>query len=251
MESKTLLECLDVDFARLREVVSDADLAATVPSCPGWNLADLTRHVAAVYLHKVECMRLGRHPEPWPPAGLNDEDPLALLDRAYGQLSAEFTARTPESPAFTWYGPDQTVGFWIRRMAQETVIHRVDAELGAGVPIAPISADLAVDGIDEFLLAFVEYGSRTWPDEYSQILATANGEAVRVETPDHAWLIRPTPELVEVRVSDVDSADAVVRGAPVGILLWLWNRAGDDTVSISGEVNLVRHLREVLAASAG
>ena len=86
---------------------------------------------------------------------------MALLDRAYAALTAEFAARSPESPAFTWYGPDQTVGFWIRRMAQETVIHRVDAELGAGVAsIAPIPADLAHDGIDEFLVAFVEYGTR-------------------------------------------------------------------------------------------
>jgi hypothetical protein len=29
-------------------------------------------------------------------------------------------------PAGSWYTPDQTVGFWIRRMAQETVIHRID-----------------------------------------------------------------------------------------------------------------------------
>ena len=45
-------------------------------------------------------------------------------------------------------------------MAQETVIHRVDAELAAGEPIAPIPDDLAVDGIDEVLERFLAYGSR-------------------------------------------------------------------------------------------
>jgi uncharacterized protein (TIGR03083 family) len=127
MESKRLLECLDADFARLREVAHGADLSAVVPSCPDWTVRDLVQHIGAVYLHKVECMRLGTAPDPWPPAGLADEEPLALLDRAYAALTSEFTSRSPESPAFTWYGPDQTVGFWIRRMAQETVIHRVDA----------------------------------------------------------------------------------------------------------------------------
>jgi hypothetical protein len=34
--------------------------------------------------------------------------------------------RKPEDPAGSWYTPDQTVGFWIRRMAHETVIHRID-----------------------------------------------------------------------------------------------------------------------------
>ena len=41
-------------------------------------------------------------------------------------LVAEFSARKPEDPAGTWYTPDQTVGFCIGRMAQETVIHRID-----------------------------------------------------------------------------------------------------------------------------
>jgi uncharacterized protein (TIGR03083 family) len=255
MESKGLLECLDDDFARLREVALAADLAADVPSCPGWSVADLVRHVAAVYLHKVECIRLGSHPEPWPPPGIDDEEPFALLDRAYAALVAEFTARDPQSAAFTWYGPDQTVGFWIRRMAHETVIHRVDAELGAGTRIARIPRELAEDGIDEFLVAFVEYGSRTWPDETADLLADADGRAVRVETPDSAWLVRPTPEGIEVRVSDVDSAqaqaEAVVGGEPSKLLLWLWNRADDETVSVQGDAGLVVRLRRVLAASAG
>jgi uncharacterized protein (TIGR03083 family) len=251
MESKRLLECLEADHARLREVVRDSDLSAVVPSCPDWTVADLVRHVGMVYLHKVECLRLGTHPDPWPPAGLEEEDPRALLERAYATLSAEFAARAPESPAFTWYGPDQTVGFWIRRMAQETVIHRVDAELGAGAGIAPIPADLAHDGIDEFLVAFVEYGTQKWADEFTEILATADGRSVRVETPDAAWLIRLTPEGVTVRTSDVDGADAVVRGEPADLLLWLWNRADDDAVTTTGDADLPAYLRTVLAASAG
>ena len=70
MESKRLLECLDADFHRLREVVAGADLTAMVPSCPEWTVTDLARHVGAVYLHKVETMRLGTHPAEWPPPEL-------------------------------------------------------------------------------------------------------------------------------------------------------------------------------------
>ncbi len=251
MDSKGLLECLDGDFRRLREVAGGTDLAATVPSCPEWSVAELVRHVAHVYLHKVECMRLGTHPEPWPPAGLDEEEPLALLDRAYAALTAEFTARDATSPAFTWYGPDQTVGFWIRRMAQETVVHRVDTELGAGVPIAPIDPELAVDGIDEFLVAFVEYGSVTWPEEFAPLLAVADGRAVRVRTADAAWLLRLTPDRVEVsQSSDVDAA-AEVTGAPVELLLWLWNRGGEQAVATTGDADLVAYLRPVLAAASG
>ena len=161
MEYSRFLDCLAADFARLR-AVAPIDLAAAVPSCPGWTVADLTRHVGEVYLHKTLAMREGAEPDPWPPEGLDDEEPLALLDRAYAGLLGEFAVRKPEDPAGTWYTPDQTVGFWIRRMAQETVIHRIDAELGTGQPVAPVPADLAVDGIDELLKVFVAFSVAEW-----------------------------------------------------------------------------------------
>jgi uncharacterized protein (TIGR03083 family) len=250
MESAKLRECLASDFGRLREIVATTELTAPVPSCPGWSLADLARHVGGVYLHKVECMRQGSHPQPWPPPGIDDEEPLALLDRTYAALTAEFASRAPDSPAFTWYGPDQTVGFWIRRMAQETVIHRVDAELAAGVEPAPISDELAVDGVEEFLIAFVEYGSRTWPDEYGDVLATTDGRSVRIDTTGGGWLVRPTPEAVEVQASDLNGASAVVTAKPAELLLWVWNRADDQAVTISGDEQLVAELRRVFAAGA-
>jgi uncharacterized protein (TIGR03083 family) len=250
MESKRLLECLDADYRRLRTVVAEADLTATVPSCPEWTVEDLARHVGTVYLHKVECMRQGTHPQVWPPAGLDTEGALGLLDRAYPALTAEFTARTPDSHAFTWYDPDQTVGFWIRRMAQETVIHRVDAELGAGADLAPIPSDLAHDGIDEFLVAFVAYGASAWPDEYGTILADSDGRAVRLSTPDAAWLVRPTPAGIEVAHGDADTAVATVHADPVDLMLWVWGRAGDDRVTVTGETRTVGHLRRVFAAGA-
>lgn len=250
MESARLLEALATDFARLREVATTADLNAPVPSCPGWTIADLVRHVGEVYLHKVECMRLGSHPEPWPPAGIKAEEPVALLDRSYAALTAEFAARDPRDAAFTWYGPDQTVGFWLRRMAQETVVHRVDAEIAAGVEITEIPDDVALDGIDEFLVAFVEYGSKTWPDEYGGVLAATDGRSVRLETSGAAWLIRPTPEAVEVRASDVDGAAAVVSGKPPALLLWAWNRTGGGEITTSGDAELVTELRRIFSAGA-
>src|SRR5438128_10435500 len=168
MEYSRFLDCLAVDFARLRAIVL-TDPAAKVPSCPGWTVADLTRHVGEVYLHKTVTMREGAEPDTWPPKELAHEQPLALLDRAYAGLLDEFAARKPEDPAASWYIPDQTVGFWIRRMAQETVIHRIDAELAAGLPVTPVPDDLAADGVDEVLKRMLAYGSVTWPEDFAEI----------------------------------------------------------------------------------
>ena len=150
-------------------------------------MADLVRHVGEVYLDKVECMRLGRQPESWPPPGLENEPPLQLLDRGYADLTGEFAARRPQDHTFTWYEPDQSVTFWIRRMAQETVIHRVDAELGARAQVTGIPGDLAADGIDELLVAFVQYGTTNWPEEFAELVEHLvtnryiNGHVVRLD----------------------------------------------------------------------
>ena len=77
MEYSRFLECLAADFTRLRALVA-TDPEAAVPSCPGWTVADLTRHVGEVYLHKTLTMREGAEPDPWPPAELADEEAARL-----------------------------------------------------------------------------------------------------------------------------------------------------------------------------
>ncbi len=135
-------------------------------------------------------------------------------------------------------------------MAQETVIHRVDAELAVGVELAPIPSDLALDGIDEFLIAFVEFGTRSWPDDFHDVLATADGRSVLLDAAGTGWLVRLTPESVEVRVSDLDGASATVAGKPAELLLWSWNRVEDSAVTITGDPKLVADLRQVFTTGA-
>jgi hypothetical protein len=118
MEFSRFLDCLEADFTRLRAVVP-IDPDAAVPTCPGWTVTDLTRHVGAVYLHKTVAMREGAEADEWPPKEIADEEPLALLDRAYAELRQEFATRKPEDPAGTWYARTRPSvsgsGGWRRR----------------------------------------------------------------------------------------------------------------------------------------
>jgi uncharacterized protein (TIGR03083 family) len=230
VDEKRFLECLETDYQRLREVVGGA-LGERVPSCPGWTGADLASHVAEVYLHKTETIRRGEFPQPWPPA-LGD-DPLAALDRAYDELTAEFAAHEPDDKALTWYEPAQTVAWWIRRMAQETVIHRVDAELTAGVEPLPIPADLAADGIDEVLVCFLAYGATAYPDHSREYMAGCDGSTVRIDTESASWLVQLGPDIVTVEQGSAD-AEAVVRGSEDAVLRWLWRRTGNHAVELDG-----------------
>jgi uncharacterized protein (TIGR03083 family) len=253
MEYARLRECLASDVARLREVARGVAGTTPVPSCPGWTVTDLLSHVSAVYLHKVECMVWGTAPESWPPAGLADEArqrPFDLLDRAYRALVQEFDTRLPNAPAGGWYEPDRTVGFWIRRMAHETVIHRIDAELAAGVPLAPVPDDLAVDGLEEFLYVFVMYGTTAWWEDVREVLAAADGPDVRLVTTGGAWRVHPTREGVRVSEDPSGPVATEVSGAPADLLRWVWGRAGDEAVVISGDRARLGPLRAIFTAVA-
>ena len=238
-------ECLDADFRRMREVAA-RDLNARVPSCPDWDVAELVQHTGMVFLHKVFGMQTGGEPEEWPPPGTKDEEPLALFDRAYAALNAEFDKRDPSEKTGTWYTPDQTVGFWIRRMAQETVIHRADAELALNEHLATIPDDLAIDGVDEVIIVFLSFITTTWAAEIPA-LNDCDGRAVRVETDGASWTLHLTP--TGVTVDDANDHDAVVSGSPSDVLLWLWRRADDDTVVRQGDEALLTKLRDLLGGS--
>jgi hypothetical protein len=129
-------------------------------------------------------------------------------------------------------------------MAQETVIHRVDAELAVKEPLLPIPPDLAVDGVDEILVCFLEYASTKWPQEFP-LLEKCDGRAVRIAAGDRSWSVQPTTGGVVVSESATDAA-ASGSGDPDKVLLWLWRREGDDAVRHEGDLSLIATLRELL-----
>jgi uncharacterized protein (TIGR03083 family) len=253
METTRYLDCLGDDYRMLRSAAASAGLGDPVPSCPGWTVADLVSHVGEVYLHKVTAMRDSKWPDPWPPEEHANVEPLTLLDRGYRELTAEFASRSPGDPALTWYAPEQTVGFWIRRMAQETVVHRMDAQLAAGEPLTPAPDDLTIDGADEVLKRFLDYGAATWPEEYAAVegghLAGDDGtDTVVVTVGPVSWTVRPTPSSVSVADGGDEAARAVVSAAPDAMLRWLWGRADDGVITVSGDPEWAAYLRRLLAA---
>lgn len=245
MDEKRFLDCLDADFRRLREVVSGA-LGEAVPTCPGWTGADLAAHVAEVYLDKARTIRTGVLDESSKPS--LDAEPLAALDRAYRELTSEFAAHEPGDPAPSWYRSPQTVGWWIRRMAQETVIHRVDAELTAGTEPLPILADLAADGIDEVLVCFLAFATTDYAEYVSAQMAGCDGDTVRIATESASWLVILGPDVVTVEQGSAD-ADAVLRGSEGAVLRWLWRRAGNSAVEIDGDHATVGKLHQLLGVA--
>jgi len=138
-------------------------------------------------------------------------------------------------------------------MAQETVIHRIDAELGAGQPVDPVPDDLAVDGIDELLKVFVAFSVAEWGDYFTEVLASSPGRAYLVRTDGAAWRARTGPGRFDVTDGAGDGvADVTVTGRPQAVLRWVWNRETPgqaSSVMVQGTPEAVEELHRCIVTA--
>jgi uncharacterized protein (TIGR03083 family) len=236
------LEHVRTESARLGEVARTG-LDAAVPSCPGWTVDDVVRHVAMVYVHKVEVLKLGALPDPWPPdfSGLGS---LEWYDDARTAIVDALEAAGTATPTWTFSPRDRTSAFWHRRMAHETVIHRIDVEQAQGV-VTPIDAELALDGIDEVL--YPTFGGPWWEEGDTAYPIDA---AVRLTAGGRSWTVYADATSVDVRQGAEGDAAAEVSGDPAGVYLWLWGRAGEDAIATAGDPDVVRAFRGRLSEAS-
>lgn len=188
----------------------------------------------------METIRLGHFPEPWPP-DFGDRDRALLFSEAYQILLRELKDRGPKAYSVTWWPADQTVGFWFRRMAQETAVHRVDVEAAYDM-VTPIDAELATDGVDEVLMLFL---AGDWADHPVE---EGDGKVIDILAGGRIWRI--TLEVLEVGCLEQapgralpDIADASISGDSSDVLLWLWGRGRPEHLTVTGDAELAEVLR--------
>ena len=138
-----------------------ADLAAPVPSCPGWDLAALAGHLGQVHAWARGCLVEG-HPNVEPPATPSAPVELAGWYRQQADdLLGVLRAIDPAAPAWGFGPKPRTAAFWFRRQQHETSMHLWDAlaALGArpgyGGVGAPAAAVRAADGLAEVRSVFL------------------------------------------------------------------------------------------------
>lgn len=235
---------LDGDARLLLDAVRSAP-QASVPTCPGWVGRDIADHVGSVYAHKVACIRLVRRPKPSDLADVPDDDTALFdwFDRQRVELLQELTTHSPDDAAWTWFDDDQTVGFWARRMAHETAIHRADTELAAGRPLTPHDDGLALDGVDEVLGTFLA-ADDVLQSETCDVGASGS---VLVEAADRRWLLQLLDGGSRLRaVGGSVAADVRVVGGASDVYRALWNRPTEDEVERDGDSDVLARLDERL-----
>jgi uncharacterized protein (TIGR03083 family) len=151
---------------------------------------------------------------------------FAFAERRARELDEVLSATDPATPLWTW-GTDKTAAFVVRRMTQETAVHRLDAERAAGRTYA-IDPELASDGVDEFLFEFL-----IWADKAAPPFAGS----VHLHCTDVAgeWLVRDDGGGGCVVTREHAKGDAAIRGTANDLLLVLWRRLPLDAVEVIGD----------------
>ena len=187
-----------------------------VASCPGWTNTELLDHVRMVWGFVATQVRAADTSGPSRPDVADTAGASDLLDDLLGVLESTDAGQ----PTWNW-SPDMTAGFWVRRMACETAIHRWDAEDAAGVG-NPIERDLAIDVVDEAVTVAFR-GQRGGPvvdhPDCSLHLHSTDG--------DGEWLLVPSGDgLVVTR--EHAKADVAAAGTASDLALFVWGRGRGD-----------------------
>jgi uncharacterized protein (TIGR03083 family) len=249
VDNTALLNHLHAEAEQLGQLVTAAlpdSARKPVPACEGMALAELVRHVGSVHRLVTDWVRDGRRPTTWMQSPQAGEDLAGWSRRSSDDLLETLTGRSPEKPCPTWSATDQTVGFWIRRMAHETAVHRIDAAQAVGARWS-VDPGLAADGVAEAL--------ELWLGTRLGTQVGGSGRAVRLLAADGAglavidWTVRPLKTIVEFG-SGPDHVDVTVTGTPAAVWAWTWGRSDQDhPVEIVGDQAAADEVRGLLGRS--
>ncbi|POX48251.1 hypothetical protein C3489_27550 [Streptomyces sp. Ru71] len=241
METAEFVDILSREGALLAAAAEAAGTDAKVPTCPDWQVRDLLRHTGAVHRWAARFVAEGIT-APRPMDAEPDLDGEELLDwyrDSHRRLVDTLAAAPPEAPAWTFLpGPVTSgAGFWARRQAHETAIHRYDAETARGGTPTPIGTRFAVDGVDELLRGFhARPKSRVRTDEPRVLRVRAT------DADDAVWTVRLSAEPPVATPGAEGEAETELAGPAERLYLALWNRV--PVPSVTGDPALADLWRE-------
>ncbi|WP_051208053.1 maleylpyruvate isomerase family mycothiol-dependent enzyme [Propionicicella superfundia] len=226
------LASLAAEAAAFSQALAGEPWELRVPMSADWTLRDLTRHLGGIHRWGAAVVASGRE-EPRPEEAVDDDALGGWFAEGADLLVAALAQADPQSPCWT-FGPEQTVAFWFRRQANETAVHRVDAQdaIGAAGSIAPLRA---ADAVDELFSVSVPRAASRWdasPRLPAPVLLSATDTG-------HAWLLvdDPARRLPAARLVTgvVPEAAAVLSGTASDLLLALWRRRPPSILGHEGD----------------
>jgi uncharacterized protein (TIGR03083 family) len=235
---------IEASTAGLTEILAEHDQSLPIPTCPEWTLRQLVTHVGRAHRWAAEITRTRSEVfipfREVPDGKLPDDRAEQLAWLRAGAVRIVDAVREADGDVVWTFAGSAPAGFWIRRMAHETLVHRADAQLAAGsAPEPVIDAEVAADAIDEWLtlLAGGILGNAT-----GRTTALPAGAGLHVHATDDGlggrgeWMIRHDAERLTVEPGHGEG-DAALTGPAASLLLVLMRRrpAADPAVTVYGD----------------
>ena len=236
---------------RFVTAIRQADPSAPVPTCPDWTADDLLWHVTEVHGFWSRILATGALTDAdseaceadKPPRPADRDATIDLLIAETGDLLAQLTRLDASDAAWSWFGPDQTVGFTRRMQVHEAVMHRIDAELTAGLATASIVNEVAADGIAHAVEVMLAW----WGTVPGFTFTPAAGVVELTATdPGRSWLLQPGRwqgvgesgkeyDVPGVIFAGEGEPKAHLRGTTEQLDRWLWGRGEEPEASGDAE----------------
>jgi len=238
-----LLEVLRVEGELLASSSLGTDPHQPVRYAEGMTLGETVRHVGSVYRMVVAWLRSGDQPTRWQRAPVPGQSLVEYLRAGHREVLAELSAHDPADAAPSWWPLDQTYGFWYRRLAHETTVHRYDVQDAAAemTVTGRVEDEIAFDGIDEVLSLWFTHRlgvlgvTNSWTGRVAVVAGRRRWIAQMTATGTASWQAEPD-----------EPADATVSTDPAGMYLWLWGRRPIRTATPEGEPVAISQLWHLL-----
>jgi uncharacterized protein (TIGR03083 family) len=227
----------------------DANRDGRIPWSDSWTVSTVAQHVGGV--HHVVAQVIEQRPAGdfglFSSLARPERDDPALgswVAEGTAALAAQLRATDPAEVCWSWWPEGGNAGFWRRRMAQETLVHRWDAERGAGIAGDRMDPAVAADGIDEYLDVFVAV---------TRMLNSAPaGPSIHVHCTDTEgeWLLDLPVGGERVLTREHRKGDVALRGAAEDLLLVAWGRVtpAEAGVEVVGDATVLDRWSELLPA---
>lgn len=237
------LEAIRRESDRFYATADDADPTLGVPSCPGWDIADLVWHLGEVHWFWATDIEL-RATDPEQIEEAKPERPVEYRDLiAWGRsqvdhLLSALDATADDVPVWTWAQDekDHTVGFIRRHQVQEAAVHRWDMQNAATEdPPDAIEPEVASDSLDELFAITLPWG-------VNKKKPLGGSVHIHCADTDGEWFVHSEGEVERIHAK----GDVAIRGTASDLLLAMFTRVGLDTVDVIGDESLARKFVEAI-----
>jgi uncharacterized protein (TIGR03083 family) len=223
------------------EVIRSGDPSTPVPTCPGWSLSQLFRHVGRGdrWAAQIVADRVDHYLDPRTvEGGKPPPDPDEAISWLHGGAQRLIDAVEQvgvETPVWTFLG-SRPAYWWVRRRLHEATVHRADAALALTLDYA-LTPDLAADAISEWIERVASQAGRG-----DAPLPLENGQTVHIHATDPGlgaageWTVRTDGHRITWSHGH-DKGAVALRGGAVDLLLAVVRRVpvADTDITMFGD----------------